>query len=420
MRVNRGFAEQLNRECLCVSVDRSLLQQTFQRASNHPDDIADLIAERPHLFADAPVFLARSDAAAMMDVVAAIEAAVRLDGFREAALAHAPAIARADHGPVGAFIGYDFHITASGPKLIEVNTNAGGAFLNAFLARAQRACCAPLDGFSAAPLAETFEANVVAMFEAEWRSQRPDGCLRRIAIVDDAPSGQYLYPDFLLARRALTNAGYDVVIADASELALADGALRHEGRTVDLVYSRLVDFALAEAPHSALREAYETGAAVVTPNPRNHALYADKRNLLLLSDAKKLARWGLSQQHLDQLRAAPRALEVSAVNAEALWEARKGYFFKPASGYGGKAVYRGDKLTRSAWDHVRAGGYIAQEFAAPSERIVRVGDETRICKLDVRLFTYDGALLLAAARVYRGQTTNFRTPGGGFASVLIV
>lgn len=418
--MNREIAEQLNRECLCVSVDRLSLQQTLQRASDHPDDIAELIAERPNLLSDGPVFLARSDASAMMDIVAAIEAAARLDGFREAALAYAPAIARVDHGPVGAFMGYDFHITATGPKLIEVNTNAGGAFLNAFLARAQRPCCTPLDGLSAAPLAEAFEANVVAMFEAEWHRQRPTGRLRHIAIVDDAPSSQYLYPDFLLARRALTNAGYDVIIADASELSFADGSLRHEGRAVDLVYNRLVDFALADAPHAALREAYETGAVVLTPNPRNHALHADKRNLLLLSDTERLMQWGLARQHLDQLRAAPHALGVSAENAEALWAARKDYFFKPATGYGGKAVYRGDKLTRSAWDHVRAGGYIAQEFAAPSERIVRVGDETRICKLDVRLFTYDGALLLAAARVYRGQTTNFRTPGGGFASVLIV
>ena len=72
------------------------------------------------------------------------------------------------------------------------------------------------------------------------------------------------------------------------------------------------------------------------------------------------------------------------------------------------------------WDAICRGGYIAQEHAAPSERMVRVGDEERACKLDVRLYVYDGVLLLAAARLYQGQTTNFRTPGGGFAPVLIV
>lgn len=39
-------------------------------------------------------------------------------------------------------------------------------------------------------------------------------------------------------------------------------------------------------------------------------------------------------------------------------------------------------------------------------------------KLDIRLYTYAGATLLAAARLYQGQTTNMRTPGGGFAPVL--
>ena len=42
---------------------------------------------------------------------------------------------------------------------------------------------------------------------------------------------------------------------------------------------------------------------------------------------------------------------------------------------------------------------------------------TEVRKADIRLFTYDGHVLLAVARLYQGQTTNFRTPGGGFAPV---
>jgi len=34
--------------------------------------------------------------------------------------------------------------------------------------------------------------------------------------------------------------------------------------------------------------------------------------------------------------------------------------------------------------------------------------------------TYDCGLLLAAARLYQGQTANFRTPGGGFAPVFVI
>ena len=38
-------------------------------------------------------------------------------------------------------------------------------------------------------------------------------------------------------------------------------------------------------------------------------------------------------------------------------------------------------------------------------------------KLDVRNYVYDGVTQLMAARLFQGQTTNFRTAGGGFAPV---
>ena len=38
-------------------------------------------------------------------------------------------------------------------------------------------------------------------------------------------------------------------------------------------------------------------------------------------------------------------------------------------------------------------------------------------KFDLRDYVYDGLVQWTAARLYQGQTTNFRTPGGGFAPV---
>ena len=75
--------------------------------------------------------------------------------------------------------------------------------------------------------------------------------------------------------------------------ALAAGTLRDAGGPIDLVYNRLTDFALSDARSRALREAYLTGAAVLTPHPRAHALYADKRNLALLSDPVRLRALGV-------------------------------------------------------------------------------------------------------------------------------
>jgi hypothetical protein len=259
------------------------------------------------------------------------------------------------------------------------------------------------------------------MFEKEWRSQRSSGRLTRIAIVDDQPETQALYPEFLLAQSLFRRNGIETAIADPRELTLEHGRLIIAGEPIDLVYNRLVDFDLSALEHQALRLGYETGCAVMTPNPRSHALYADKRNLVLLSDVARLLDWGVESRDLVKLsKAIPRAHEVTPANADTFWRNRRKYFFKPFAGYASKAVYRGDKLTNPRWTEVRAGGYIAQEFAEPGERTMALDGELLARKVDIRLYTYGAEILLTAARLYQGQTTNMRTPGGGFAPLLVV
>jgi hypothetical protein len=416
---DRLAAVRLNRECFCVTLDQTALTEALRVASGDAT-FANLIAQRPHLYSHAPVFLPKDDAEAMTAIVSGLEAATELSGYQDAIMSWAPAIATEAFGPRGAFMGYDFHVGDDGPKLIEINTNAGGAFFNAFLAGAQIACCAEVERALARDALAAFEPSVVAMFEAEWRTQRRSEHLRTIAIVDDAPEQQYLYPEFILAKALLERHGYEAVIVDACALRYEDGALQGADRRIDLVYNRLVDFALAAPEHAALRAAYLDRAVVLTPNPRNHALHADKRNLTLLSDHAQLSAWGLGDEHVRALSGLPRAKRVTEANASALWAERKRYFFKPAAGHGGKAVYRGDKLTKGTWEAIRSGDYIAQEFSPPSERTILLGGERVQRKLDLRLYTYAGKALLAVARLYQGQTTNFRTAGGGFAPVFFV
>ena len=410
-------AERLNNSCFCVTLDRERLYAAMEREARDVEFSARFIRPREHLFSNVPVFHSAQDLERMTAVVRMIEAAARLPAYREAALSWAPDIARFDPGPLGAFMGYDFHLGSDGPKLIEVNTNAGGAYLNALLAKAQRACCPEVEHALRLPLVADFDLEMVGMFKAEWSRQRGTGKLQRVAIVDDDPESQYLYPEFLLAREAFRRHGIDAVIADPAALRYDNGRLWAEDAPVDLVYNRLVDFSLDNPVHAALREAYTAGAVVVTPNPRNHALLADKRNLILLSDQAMLESFGLQPDLAREAAQVPRTVRVTADNADDLWNGRKRYFFKPASGHGAKAVYRGDKLTRGVWQQVVGGDYVAQEFAPPGERMVEVNETREVRKADIRLFTYDGRVLLAAARLYQGQTTNFRTPGGGFAPV---
>lgn len=411
-------SRRLNEQCFCITVDQTRLQDALAKDAGDAQSIAALMAARPHLFSRTPVFVPANEMSAMLQVVRGIEAVAALPAYRAAVLAQAPGIANYDPGPSGVFMGYDFHLTDDGPRLIEVNTNAGGAFLNAHLLRAQSACCSEVDAALRRSGEEAFDTAVVRMFENEWRLQGRAGKPQRIAIVDDRPQEQYLYPEFLLAQRLLQRHGFEAHVADAARLQYENGQLLLDGARIELVYNRLVDFALARSEHAALRAAYLDGAAVVTPNPRAHALLADKRNLTLLSDHDLLRSWGVSAETLEALRGIPRTVGVTAQNAQHLWQTRKQLFFKPAAGYGSKAVYRGDKLTKGVWAEIVRGGYIAQEFAEPSERTIRIDGEQQARKVDVRLYVYGGQILLSAARLYQGQTTNFRTPGGGFAPLL--
>jgi hypothetical protein len=413
----RDLAAALNQSCFCITLDREAMAASMRTAAGDTTFYATHIVNRPHLFSNVPVFLPEAERGAMLAIIGAIEGISRTQAYRDAALSGALEIARPAFGPVGVFMGYDFHLGSGPPRLIEINTNAGGAFLNAFSARAQLACCDQVEFLKTGSDAGAFDGAVIAMFDAEWRRQRGSGRPTRIAIVDDAPVEQYLYPEFLLAQRLFALHGIEAVIADPRDLLFRENQLWYDGQAIDLVYNRLVDFALAAPEHAALRDAYLANAVVVTPNPHTHALLADKRNLALLSDMALLEAWGIDPETRKTLASIPRATLVTAANADQLWADRKKFFFKPTSGHGGKAVYRGDKITRSAWAEVLSSIYIAQEFAPPGERQVLIEGAPQTRKSDVRLYTYDGELLLAAARLYQGQTTNFRTEGGGFAPV---
>ena len=419
----------LNSACFCFSLDENALARALDSELGRPGLSAMVRQRCPFLFAAVPVFVAAPQLHRMARVMQAVESVVALPAYREQVLAAAPAIARlGTSGPLGVFFGYDFHLNQDRLGLIEINTNAGGAMLNAVLARAQRACCAAVDGMvpTLASVA-AFEQRIVDMFRSEWQRSRLASAARpltSIAIVDLAPEEQYLYPEFLLFQQLFERHGLRAVITDPAALEWRDGALWHGDLPIDLVYNRLTDFYLDEASSAALREAYVQQAVVLTPHPQAHALYADKRHLALFSDAVRLQALGVpaaTQQIL--LEHVPHTEVVDAADAQRLWDARRNLFFKPTAGFGSRAAYRGDKLTKRVWQDILAGDYVAQAIVTPGERMVDDDDTEqavktgKAMKFDLRAYTYDGAVQWVAARLYQGQTTNFRTPGGGFAPV---
>lgn len=415
-------AQALNHTCYCKTLNKQTLQKQLDRDPSVSAVMTDLWQSRPHLFSSTVVFISPETRQHITEAIEALERVIALPAYQVLALERAPAIAKHRFGPRGVFLGFDFHLDAEGPKLIEINTNAGGALLNTALARAQEACCVEME-WTRQPNQEldSLEEQFLKMFKNEWHSQRDQAHLRTLVIVDEDPHNQYLAPEFELFRLMFNKAGIDAHIAAPSSLIWREGQLYLGQQTVDMLYNRLTDFYLQEPAHEAIRKAYEQNRVVITPDPHAHALYADKRNLILLSDDDCLARWGVTEADRIVLRrVVPRTALVSVDQAETLWSNRRNLFFKPVAGFGSKATYRGDKLTKKVWAEILEGDFVAQQLVRPSERLVSYDGVLAELKFDVRAYAYAGHVQLLAARMYAGQTTNFRTSGGGFAPVVVV
>ena len=429
-----SYAQDLNRGCHCISVDKDELEHNLKGR---------LEEKHRNLFSPYPVFVDPQQVQQIEEAIQAIEALANTPRYRAVALGNAPAIAEFEPGTRGVMFGYDFHLTETGPRLIEVNTNAGGALLHRELSLAQRACCWPVAKWfeATSPTLDPAEP-FAAMFVSEWQlfskdTDRRNTPLKHVAIIDKEPEQQFLYPEFQLFARLLGERGVTVSIVDPTALEIRGNRLfvtpeasrEHSEIPVDLVYNRLTDFYLEDQAHSTLRTAYLGKWVALTPAPRHYALFADKRNLISLSDEDLIRTADLSERERNALRAyVPEAKPVSSHPDElaALYKERKNYFFKPATGHASRGAYDGKKITRKVFDRIASGKdgpYIAQAKIPPSLRQIRLAGEESPAevinmKVDLRAVVYDGEIQQLSSRLYRGQTTNLRTVGGGLATVI--
>lgn len=406
-------ARSINQNCLCKTLDRASLLEGL----NSIPETKKLLAERPGLFSDTTIYISPSELQSMNDIITAIESVIASDSFQAEVLGGKfPDVNTIK--TKGVFMGYDYHMTEEGPKLIEINTNAGGAFLNLLLAQAQIACC---DDTKPCVNLSTVGDKYFEIFVSEWKFVHPDKELKTIAIMDENPESQFLYPEFRLFRDMFKRKGIEAFIVDPKDLSFKDNAVWFEGRKIDLIYNRSTDFYLEQGQLTKLKEAWIKKEVVLTPDPRHHALFADKHNLEILTDKTRLQSLGVSEvtQRL-LLGGIPNTSRLTDENRAIFWEKRKNYFFKPASGYGSKATYRGDKITHKVWNEMMHTQYVAQELTPPALRMIETNGKQVELKNDIRVYTYDGKVLLLASRLYSGQTTNFRTEGGGFAPVFVI
>ena len=285
---------------------------------------------------------------------------------------------------------YDFHINDQGqPKLIEINTNA--AFLALGLELYEFLKYKPNTDFS--------EPDLIQMFKKEIDLC---GAVKNVIfILDEKPSEQRLYVEFLIYQQILKKCNITAKIIDLNDIETATAN--------SFIYNRYTDFYLEEKKSKVLKNLFNESKIHLSPHPYEYFLLADKQ---------RMYDWNL-QTDTPKPESLLKIYDLGLEDKHFIWSERKKLFFKPKTSFGSKQAYKGANVSRKTFDELCNSQFIAQEYVMPSEIDVVIENIPQKLKYDLRCYAYDGRLQLIIARLYQGQTTNLRTPGGGFAIVKV-
>lgn len=291
-------------------------------------------------------------------------------------------------------MGYDFHLTSDNQlKLIEINTNAASSLLVEILYQAQ----------GKSDIGTFFHENLKASFREEFNlcENIISRKVKNIALIDENYKEQNSYFEFLMFKSLFTRWGFNCLISEPDDFEFDGKNLKHKSTEtpIDFIYNRLTDFYLSSPKCKAIHDAYLTKAVGLSPNPHEYFLLADKNRLI-----------ELSKKNNTEFNCLLETLSFRDFSdPEQLWAKRKKYFFKPTGAYGGRGAFKGESISRKIFNEIFEKDYLAQEYVSPPT----VGD----LKWDLRFYVYKDIIQLSAARLYKGQTTNFKSPGTGLGIV---
>jgi len=324
--------------------------------------------------------------------------AAYLSGLSE----HLPAAAHIQAAWPSVLMGFDFHLTDDGPKLIEINNNAGGLYIG--------------DGRwlpqpDMPELIGSLEQRLMEMFHTDWAT---------IAIMDEDVTGQFMYPEMQAYAELFRKDGRRVMVVCPEDLQLQENGLSCNGIMIDAIYNRHTDFYLESEDVAHIRQAYEKGQVVVNPHPRSYALIGDKTRMVDWWREGVLESC-VAQKKVEQIRAVtPETHRLLEMDAEQAWGERKQWVFKPAARHGGKGVLLGKAMSRKRYEALNLAETIVQRLVPASEvEVEGIDGEKNRMKFDIRLFMHGERLIALAGRVWRGQLTNFRQPGSGWVALSI-
>lgn len=299
-------------------------------------------------------------------------------------------------------MGFDFHLTDAGPKLIEINNNAAGL------------CSWKTIDWLPQPdmpeLCGTLTDRLQQMFPPAWK---------HMVILDSAIESQFFYYEMKAYAALLKQAGRSVRLVSPHDIDLNnDGSLSVEGVKIDGIYNRHTDFYLENEDMMHIRKAYMAGKVGLSPHPRSYALMADKRRMVDWRREGFLNACGLSPEAIELMFGIlPDSRLLSDFHADEIWKLRKNYVFKPGTSHGGKGVLMGKSVRQKRFQQMlaQAENIVVQEYV-PAPGVEINGGHF---KYDVRLYMCGDTLTGLAARLFQGHMTSFKHPDSGFYPVSV-
>jgi hypothetical protein len=296
---------------------------------------------------------------------------------------------------------YDFHLSNDNLKLIEVNTNASFLALGKFFYDSQ--------GLKN-PCGQDVESKLHSDILQEVSYYSPKKENLKVAIVDENPSRQKLYAEFLCYRELMKSWGWSADILDSSQLQPG----------YDFIYNRDTDFYFTSARTRKLKEIFNLQTCAISPQPFEYCKLADKERMLEWMNSEQSFIQDPNQAQFFKsilLQSTP----LTAETQDQIWANRKNLFIKPFRSFGSKQSYKAASISRRLFEElVQQKDLVAQEYAPAGTVSVETDEGAKEFKFDLRVYAYRSEVRSIIGRVYQGQLTNMKSPFGGFAVVQIV